>query len=266
VVRLPLRALAVVLTSALSVMSVRPITAQPGILIFAASSLSTALDGLTPAILEATGVSVRASYAASSALARQIEQGAPADLFISADVDWMDYVQERGLVQSSTRINLLGNTLVLVRPAGPPDARVRALRIAPRFPLAAALGIDRLALADPSTVPAGKYARAALTTLGVWEAVEAKLAPAENVRAALVLVSRGEAPLGIVYRSDAIADPRVAIIDVFPAATHPAIVYPAALTTQGSSQAGRVLAFLQSARAAAVFESLGFGVLQSSRP
>jgi molybdate transport system substrate-binding protein len=199
-------------------------------------------------------VRVRFSYAASSALARQIEGGAPADLFISADLDWMDYVAERRLIRRETRVNLVGNDLVLIAPAG----RVPALKIVAGFPLGAALGRERLALADPAAVPAGKYAQAALTSLGVWSQVAPKVAAAENVRAALVLVSRGEAPLGIVYRTDALADRSVVIVDVFPSQTHPRIVYPAAVTVSGSTDAVRVLAILRSAAAKAVLAQQGF--------
>jgi len=224
------------------------------LLIFAAASLQTALDELAPAIERATSVRVRVSYAASSALARQIESGAPAGLFISADLDWMNYLADRHLIKSDTRVNLLGNTLVLIAPA----STAATLAIAPGFALARALGAGRLAIADPAAVPAGKYARAALASLGVWDGVATKLAPGENVRAALLFVSRGEAPLGIVYRSDAIADRGVAIVGTFPATSHPPIVYPAAVTTSGGAEAARVLAFLQTAAAKAVFARQGF--------
>ena len=166
------------------------------------------LDALTPAIERTTGFNVRVSYAASSTLARQIANGAPAELFISADQDWMDDVASKGLIDLTTRVNLLGNTLVLVAPAKQPAT----LAIAPGFPLATALNGGRLAIANPDTVPAGKYGKQALTSLGVWPSVANALAPAENVRAALMYVSRGEAPLGIVYRTDALADPGVAIV------------------------------------------------------
>jgi molybdate transport system substrate-binding protein len=228
----------------------------PGVLIFAAASLQTALDALTPAMARASGSTVRVSYAASSALARQIESGAPADLFISADEDWMNYVADRRLIKADTRANLVGNTLVLVAPVKQPVT----LKIAPGFALASHLGSSRLAVGDPASVPAGKYAQAALASLGVWSSVASKLAPAENVRAALLLVSRGEAPLGIVYRTDALADPGVMIVDTFPEATHPPIVYPAALTAVASADASRVLSFLQSEPARAVFARQGFTV------
>ena len=224
------------------------------LLVFAAASLQTALDELSPAIERSAGARVRMSYAASSALARQIENDAPADVFISADLDWMNYVAERRLIQPETRVNLVGNTLVLVAPAG----RNVSLKIGPGFPLAAALGQERLAVADPTSVPAGKYAQAALTSLGVWSAVANKIAAAENVRGALLLVSRGEAPLGIVYKTDAVADRGVAVVDTFPASTHPAIVYPAAATAHASAGAARVLAFLRSADARAAFARQGF--------
>jgi molybdate transport system substrate-binding protein len=228
---------------------------QPAaVLIFAAASLQTVLDDLTPALHKATGVRVRASYAASSALARQIENGAPADLFISADHEWMAYVRSRTLVHADSIVDLAGNRLVLIAPA---HAGTR-LAIAPGFPLAAALGRDRLAIAEPSSVPAGRYAQAALARLGVWDAVVSKLAPAENVRAALLLVSRAETPLGIVYRTDALADPTVAIVDMFPADIHPPIRYPAAITVRAGPDARAVLTYLTSSAARQVFERHGF--------
>lgn len=194
------------------------------------------------------------SYAASSALARQIESGAPAQLFMSADLDWMNYLAERHLIRADTRVNLLGNRLVLIAPRAEPVT----LKIGPGFGLAAALGRGRLALADPASVPAGKYARAALTNLGVWDSVAGKIAAAENVRAALLLVSRGEARLGVVYHTDAVADPGVTIVDTFPATSHPPIVYPAALTPDASPAAARLLEFLKTDAAWAAFEKQGF--------
>ena len=224
------------------------------VLVFAAASLQTALDELLPQIRQATGTDVVASYAASSALARQIENGAPADLFISADLDWMDYVAARNLIRPATRVNLLGNELVLIAPA----ASTTSLTIGPAFPLAAAIGPNRIALADPVAVPAGKYAQAALTSLGVWEAVKPKVAAAENVRAALLLVSRGETPFGIVYRTDAEADKGVRVVGAFPASTHPPIVYPAALTARAWSKAVDVLQYLRGQAAMAAFAKQGF--------
>jgi molybdate transport system substrate-binding protein len=224
------------------------------VLIFAAASLSDVLDDIAAAARPATGTTIRVSYAASSALARQIEAGAPAHLFISADTEWMDYLASKNLIQPATRVDLAGNSLVLIAPA----AESGGLKIARGFGLAAALGDGRLAIADPAAVPAGKYARAALTSLGVWDSIANRLAPADNVRSALALVARGEAPLGIVYRTDALVEPKVRIIDTFPKDTHPPIVYPAALTTTPSPAAARVLQFLRSSAARTIFERRGF--------
>ena len=226
----------------------------PHVLVFAAASLQDALDDLATPVLEATGVRMRMSYAGSSALARQIESGAPAGLFISADLDWMNYLADRKLIRAETRVNLLGNQLVLVGTKG----RTIALKIGPGFGLAQALGRERLALADPAAVPAGKYAREALTRLGVWDSVARKIAATENVRAALLLVSRGEAPLGIVYRTDAMVEPGVRVVDAFPESSHAPIVYPAALTTTAPAAAGKVLDYLKSSAARATFDKYGF--------
>lgn len=230
------------------------------VLIFAAASLQTALEDMKPQLASVAGGPVDVSYAASSALARQIEAGAPADLFISADLEWMDYLQERNAIRRESRVNLLGNSLVLVAPVGD----VPALSIAPGFRLAEALGVGRLAIADPA-VPAGRYGRAALTSLGVWDSVADRLAPAENVRAALLLVSRREAPLGVVYRTDAAADPAVAIVDTFPPTSHPPIVYPAALLPAADARANVIFDFLRSEPASAVFARHGFDVLTTPR-
>lgn len=230
-------------------------------LVFAAASLRSALDELAEICRTSAGVGFRTSYAATSALARQLEAGAPADVFISADVDWMDYVAARGLIRDDSRIPLLGNRLVLVAPAAAPVA----LAIGPGFPLAAAVGDGRLAVADPEVVPAGKYAKAALESLGVWDDVAARIAPAENVRAALLLVSRAEAPLGIVYRSDARADVGVVVVDTFAEDTHPPIVYPAALTRSAGPGAADVLACLARPASLAVFVRWGFEAPTPSR-
>jgi molybdate transport system substrate-binding protein len=226
------------------------------VLVFAAASLQTALDALAAPAGHATGVTMRVSYAASSTLANQIANGAPADLFISADVEWMDYLHTRALIQPQSRVTLLGNELVLIAPR----ARPVTLAIGPGFRLAEALGRDRLALADPAVMPAGKYARAALTSLGVWDAVAGRIAAAENVRAALRLVALGEAPLGIVYRTDALVEPAVTILGTFPAWTHPPIVYPMALTSTASPSARPILDFLTGAAARKVFVGQGFSV------
>ena len=223
--------------------------------VFAAASLGTALDDVIKAHEKLTGDRVRASYAASSALARQIENGAPADVFISADIAWMEYLQKKGVVQPATRVELLRNRLVLIAPAG---VAVK-LGIGQGFPLAAVLGANRLALADPSSVPAGRYAREALEKLGVWRSVESKVAASQDVRAALRLVALAEAPLGIVYSTDAALEPRVQVLDMFPEHTHAPIVYPAALTV--TSKGGAAARFLQALReppARGVFERYGF--------
>jgi len=224
------------------------------VLVFAAASLQTVLDALVEPARQSTGVRMRISYAASSALARQIENGAPAGLFISADLDWMDYLVERKLVQAASRVNLAGNRLVLIAPRSQPVT----LRIAPGFPLAATLGANRLALANPDAVPAGKYAKAALTVLGVWDSVAGKVAAAENVRAALVLVARGEARLGIVYATDAQVEPGVVVVDTFSETLHPAIVYPAALLPNATGAAAKILEFLKSDAANKEFLAQGF--------
>ena len=219
--------------------------------VFAAASLKDALDEAR----DAFGAPVVISYAASSALAKQIQNGAPAELFICADRDWMDALGRAGLLRADTRVDLLGNSLVLVAPR---DSAV-ALRVAPGFALSRALGDDgRLALADPRGVPAGRYAKAALETLGVWDAVAGRVAPAENVRAALRLVARGEAPLGIVYATDAHDEPEVRVVDAIPASAHPPIVYPAALLARARPGAAALLEFLRGDAARAIFARHGF--------
>jgi molybdate transport system substrate-binding protein len=225
--------------------------------VFAAASLKEALDEVARSFTAASGHKVAVSYAASSALARQIEAGAPADLFISADIDWMDYLGERKALREGARTRLLGNSLVLAAPAASPAN----LAIAPGFPLAAALGKERLAMANPDAVPAGRYARAALQSLGVWKEVEPRIARAENVRAALLLVSRGEVPFGIVYRTDALADRGVRIVGTFPAGSHPMIVYPAAVTAAARPQAVELLDYLRSPGARRIWETHGFTLL-----
>ncbi|HEX7968146.1 MAG TPA: molybdate ABC transporter substrate-binding protein, partial [Stellaceae bacterium] len=204
-----------------------------------------------------SGDKIEVSAAASSALVKQLEAGAPADILISADRDWMDYAQQHGLIRPETRKDLLGNRLVLVAPA----SRDIKVAIQPGFPLATLLGDGRLAMADPDSVPAGKYGKAALETLGVWHSVENKLARAENVRAALFFVARGEAPLGIVYATDAAAESGVQVAGTFPENSHPPIVYPIALTANGkAAAAGKFVAFLQSPAARPFFEKQGFTV------
>jgi molybdate transport system substrate-binding protein len=227
------------------------------VLVFAAASLKNALDEANALFLFENGSGVRVSYGASSALARQIENGAPADVFISADLDWMDYVAERKLIKPDTRAKFLGNRLVLVANA---DSKI-LLTIGPNFQLAQALGDSRLAMADPASVPAGKYGKAALEKLGVWSSVAAKIAPAQDVRAALTLISRGEAPLGIVYQTDAAADKNVKVIGTFPEATHPPIVYPMAILAGSTNGVAPVyVQYLLSPKAEPFFEKRGFTV------
>lgn len=220
--------------------------------VFAAASLKNALDEVVSSYSSKPII----VYGASSALAKQIDAGAPADLFISADLDWMDYLDRKGLLAARTRHNLLGNELVLVAPAAHP----LRLQPAPGFEIGKALGNGRLALAEPSSVPAGKYAKAALESLGAWKQVSGRVAAAENVRAALALVARGEAPLGIVYRTDAAEEPGVMLAGVFPQDSHPPIVYPVAALKTARPQAAGLLRFLSSAPARRIFEKHGFAV------
>jgi len=227
---------------------------QPEVLVFAAASLTNALQEIGAAYEKSAAVRVKVSFDASSSLAHQIEAGAPADLFFSADTQWMDYLESRHLIQPATRRNVLGNRLVLIAPT----ASQIKLKIASHFPLAAALGQGRLAIADPDSVPAGRYARSALSTLGVWNEVADRLARAENVRAALAFVARSETPLGIVYSSDALVEKNVRVVDTFPANTHEPIVYPVALTTSAKGEAAGFLAYLLGPRAREVFVKYGF--------
>lgn len=226
------------------------------ITVFAAASLRNALDEAAAAYAAGGKAKPVVSYAASSALARQIENGAPADLFVSADLGWMDYLDRKGLLAPGMRRNLLGNRLVLIAPARRPVT----LQPAPGFPIAEALKGGRLALADPNSVPAGKYARAALEKLGVWNQVARHVAAAENVRAALALVARGEAPLGIVYQTDAAAEAGVEVAGVFPDDSHPPIIYPIAATKSARPAAAPLLEFLEGPQARRIFERHGFAV------
>lgn len=224
--------------------------------VFAAASLTDALKDIAAQWAHAGHAPPRLSFGASSTLARQIEQGAPANLFASADEKWMDYLAQRHLIAPDTRRDLLGNDLVLVMPA----ATARHVDIRPGFDLAGLLGPNgRLATGDPAHVPAGIYAQQALRKLGLWDSVASRLAPAADVRSALLLVERGEAPAGIVYATDARASPAVAVAGVFPADSHPPITYPFALTKSGDTPDGRaLLAFIGGPQAAATFEKYGF--------
>jgi len=230
---------------------------QQQILVYAAASLTDAMQEIGAEYQKTAHVAVRMSFDASSTLARQIEAGARADVFLSADTDWMDYLQKRNLIQPATRRNLLGNALVLIAPA---QSQIR-LRIAPHFALGAALGNGHLATGDPDSVPVGRYARAALTSLGVWDEVAPKIVRAENVRAALMYVARAETPLGIVYASDAVVEKGVRVVDTFPADTHPPIVYPVALTRSAQEAAAAFVAYLTTAQPRAIFVKYGFTVL-----
>jgi molybdate transport system substrate-binding protein len=237
-----------------------PVVAQDDktITVFAASSLTDVLHELGTGFTEASSIPVRFSFAASSALARQVESGARADVFFSADLEWMDYLATRNLIQKTSRSNVVGNQLVLVAPA---DSKTQ-LKIAPNFSIVAALGPGgRLATGDPDSVPVGRYARAALTKFGVWNEMADRIARAENVRAALAFVDRGEAPLGIVYRSDALIDKKVRLVDTFPADSHPPIVYPIALTAVAKPQAAQFIAYVRSEAGAAAFKRYGFTLL-----
>jgi molybdate transport system substrate-binding protein len=233
--------------------------AQPkSITVFAAASLKNAFDDINTAFAKQSGIKVAASYAASSALMKQIEQGAPADIFVSADIDWVDYGERKKLLRADTRVNLLSNRLVLIAPN---TSSIGDLTLAPGLDLAGLAGTGRIVTGDVRSVPAGKYAKAALEKLRLWPAVEKKLAMTENVRVALTLVARGEAPLGIVYETDAKVAPGVRLLGVFPPDTHPAIIYPAALTANAKPEAAQYLAFLRSPAAKAIFEFYGFTFL-----
>lgn len=223
--------------------------------VYAAASLKNALDDLVTAYAQQTGhAKPVAVYASSSTLARQIEKGAPADIFISADQDWMDYAQKHDLIDNASRRNLLGNQLVLITALD----NTTDVDLKPGVPLATLLGNGKLAMGDPTHVPAGLYGKAALEKLGAWSQVSSKVAGADNVRSALLLVARGEAPYGVVYRTDAAIEKRVRVAGVFPADSHPPIVYPIALTRHAAKDAEPFYRFLQTPQAAQVFQRYGF--------
>jgi molybdate transport system substrate-binding protein len=236
-----------------------PVSAEDKTLtVFAAASMKNALDDIDAAFTAKTGVKVNASYAASSTLAKQIEQGAPADIFVSADTDWMDYAVGKKNINDSTRLNLLGNSIVLIAPK---DSKIDDVTIGPGFDLAKLAGDGKIATGDVKSVPVGKYAKAALEKLGAWSAAEPKFAMAESVRAALTLVARGEAAIGIVYSTDAKVEPGVKIIGTFPADSHPPIIYPVAATSTAKPEANAYLDYLRSSAAKAVLEKYGFTYL-----
>src|SRR5260221_9606483 len=236
-----------------------PVSAEDKTLtVFAAASMKNAVDDMAAAFTAKTGVKVAASYAASSALAKQIEQGAPADIFVSADTDWMDYATLKTTINEPTRVNLLGNSIVLIAPK---DSKIDHVTIGQGFDLAKLAGDSKIATGDVKAVPVGKYAKAALQKLGAWQAAEPKFAMAESVRAALTLVARGEAALGIVYATDAKVEPGVKIVGTFPPDSHPPIIYPVAATTTAKTEAADYLAFLKSPAAKTILEKYGFTYL-----
>lgn len=238
-----------------------PATAEDRtITVFAAASMKNALDDVDAAYTARTGIRITASYAASSVLAKQIEQGAPADVFVSADTDWMDYAASKKTINEPTRINLLGNSIVLIAPK---DSEINNVTIAQGFDLAKLAGDGRIATGDVKSVPVGKYAKAALEKLGAWQAAESKFAMAESVRAALTLVARGEAVLGIVYSTDAKVEPGVKVVGTFPADSHPAIIYPVAATMTAKPETNAYLAFLRTSAAKTILEKYGFKFLIS---
>jgi molybdate transport system substrate-binding protein len=228
------------------------------ITVFAAASLTNVLQELGDAFTKDSSIPVRFSFAASSALARQIENGSRADMFFSADLEWMDYLQTRSLIRPATRHDVLGNQLVLIAPA---DSKV-TLKIQPHFALAATLGKGRLATGDPDSVPVGRYAHEALANLGVWDEVSARLVRADSVRSALAFVDRGEATLGIVYATDALIDKNVRVVDTFPAGSHMPIIYPAALTVGAKPDAAKFLAYIRGPAGDAAFRRYGFTPLK----
>jgi molybdate transport system substrate-binding protein len=235
--------------------------AEGTVTVFAAASLKDALDSVNAAWKAESGKEATISYAASSAAAKQIEGGAPADVFISADLDWMKYLSDKNLTKKDTELKLLGNQIVLVAPKD----STATTTIAPNFDLAGLIGEGKLAMADVKAVPAGKYGKAALEKLGVWGSVDSKVAQAENVRAALKLVSTGEAALGIVYATDAVAEPGVKVIGTFPEDSHRPIVYPVAeLAASKSADAGGFIKFLQSPKAQELFKAQGFTYLAAT--
>jgi len=226
--------------------------------IFAAASLKNALDDAAASYKEKTGKAVTVNYAASSALAKQIEEAAPADIFFSADLDWMDYLQERNLIKTDSRVTLLGNAIVLVAPSD----STATVELAKGVDLAGTLGDGKLAMANVDSVPAGKYGKAALEYLGAWDGVSSHVVQADNVRAALAFVANGEAPLGIVYATDAAAEPAVKIVGTFPDDSHPPILYPVALTASSENpDAAAFLDFLKSDEAKPAFEKQGFVIV-----
>ena len=247
-----------ILFAALFVVAPSSWAEDQSLIVFAAASMKNALDDIDAAFTSKTGIKIVPSYAGSSTLARQIEQGAPADVFASADTEWMDYAADKKTIDVATRTNLLGNSIVLIAPR---DSKIESVTIARGFDLAGLAGDGKIATGDVKSVPVGKYAKAALEKLDAWQAADGKFAMADNARAALTLVARGEAVLGIVYATDARTEPGVKIVGTFPADSHPAIIYPVAATAHAGSSANDYLAFLRSTAAKAIFEKYGFRFL-----
>jgi molybdate transport system substrate-binding protein len=229
-------------------------TPRREIVVFGAASLTDVLGEIAAAFTRDTGIAVKTSFAASSALARQIEAGTRADVFFPADLEWMDYLASRKLIRNATRREAVANRLVLIAPA---DSKA-SVKLAPGLSLTAALAGGRLATGDPDSVPVGKYAQAALTKLGAWKQVDARLIRAENVRAALAYVARGEAALGVVYATDARLEPKIRIVGTFPATSHPPIHYPVAATATAGAEGVRFVEYVASAAARPVFVKYGF--------
>jgi molybdate transport system substrate-binding protein len=252
------RSLTVFLALALSLFSGFASAAENprAVVVFAAASLTDAITEVGAAFTKETGIAITPSFAASSALAKQVEAGAPAQVFFPADEEWMDYLEKKQLLKAGSRRDVLANKLVLVAPA---DSKA-SVKISSGPALLAAIDSSRVATGDPDSVPVGKYAKAALTQLGIWNQLEARLVRAENVRAALAYVARGEVPFGIVYLTDANVEKKVKLLDTFPANTHPPILYPIALTTKADANAARFVQYVRSKPAAAVFEKYGFSL------
>jgi len=251
-------ALAAAVVIAAGTISQPPQAQEKSLTVFAAASMKNALDDVNAAFTKKTGVKTVASYAATSALMRQIEQGAPADIFASADLEWMDYGLKNKLINPATRVNLLGNRLVLIAPK---DSKITSVKLEKGFDLAKLVGDGRIATGEVKSVPVGRYAVAALEKLGMWSTVEKRMAMVENVRVALTLVARGEAPLGIVYETDAKVEPGVKIVAHFPPDSHPEIVYPVGATVKANAEATRYIDFLQSGASKSIFEKYGFSFL-----
>ena len=254
-----IRTLVVVLGVLLSQPLLAAETREP-LIVFGAASVTDVLQQVGPLYTRQSNVPVKFSFAASSALAKQIESGARVDAFLSADQDWMNYLQERKLIKAGTRADLLGNRLVLIAPK---DSKV-TLKLQRGAPLLAALGANgRLSSGDPDSVPVGKYAKTALSNLNLWSAIAPRLVRADNVRVALMYVARGEAPLGIVYATDAAVEPQVRVVDVFPQSSHAPITYPVAATTTASPDTASFLKFLRSDAARAIFTKAGFSIVSA---